>query len=256
MQAASKQHPREPATEALLCPRFLRRLAFAIAVLAGATIALSIGGRMLGERIALAGHSESSEIQEILIGEDHLRLPANVIRFDEQRRNGQTDRLDLYLTWPEMEGYSNRNRLRFNDVGQPESLLFLQLSQSTMSRDMSGRVQPIYTHLFAGEPEAGPAGLTLRRLRPGSGYEQEALLLGALPDGATYAVRCLIPGSDQASTGADCQRDIHIGDDLSLLYRFSSRLLPQWQAMEQSVRSYMQHALTERESPLPRTNRR
>ncbi|HVK91014.1 MAG TPA: hypothetical protein VM468_06340 [Mycoplana sp.] len=256
MQAASKHHPREPANEALLSARFLKRLTFVVAGLAGVAIALSIGGRTLGERIALAGHTESTEIHDILIGQDHLRLPANVIRFEEQRRNGRTDRVDLYLTWPEMEGYSKGNRLRFNDAGQPESLVFLQLSQSTMSRDMAGRVVPIYSHLFDGEPEAGPGGLTLRRLKESAGYAQEALLLGTMPGGGTYAVRCLLPATEQPSTGADCQRDIHIGDDLSLLYRFSSRLLPQWQAMEQTIRNYTLSALAGGENRLPRTNRR
>ena len=77
-----------------------------------------------------------------MIGQDHIRLPANTIRFEEQRRPGRTERVDLYLTWPEMNGYSNDERIRFNDATRPESLIFLNLSQSTMSRDMSGRLAP------------------------------------------------------------------------------------------------------------------
>ncbi|MBD9372479.1 hypothetical protein IB238_07585 [Rhizobium sp. ARZ01] len=252
----AKPHTQQIDDSALFSARFLRRLTIVIAALASLVITISLGGRTLGEYIALAGHTESRERYEILIGQDHVRLPANAIRFEEQRRSGPADRVDVYLTWPEMEGYSNATRLRFNDVERPESLLFLQLSQSTMSRDMSGRIEPIFSHLFEGELEAGPAGLSLRRLRQSAGYENEALLLGTMPDGRAYAVRCILPAPGQMSTSADCQRDIHIGDDLSLLYRFSNRLLPQWQAIEEAIWDFAQTAVAENRDHLSGKSRR
>ena len=223
----------------LISNRFLIRLTVFIATLAVVTIAISAAGRVLGERIALAGHTESAEPVDLVIGQDRIRLEANTIRFEEQRESGSANRVDLYLTWPEMEGYADGRRARFNDVTRPESLVFLQLSQSTMSRDMSGRLDPIYRHLFEGAPIPAAGGLALHRLKENSGYGDEVFLTGRMPDGATYAVRCMVPASDELSTGADCQRDIHIGRDLSVLYRFSSRLLPQWQAMESAVRTHV-----------------
>jgi hypothetical protein len=53
----------------------------------------------------------------------------------------------------------------------------------------------------------------------------------------------MMPTDETRSTSADCQRDIHIGSDLSVLYRFSSRLLPQWQGMEARVRDYLGQSL-------------
>ena len=200
---------------------------------------------MLGERIALAGHTESVEPVDLIVGQDQVRLEANTIRFEEQRQSGRVDRVDLYLTWPELEGYADRRRKRVNDVAHPESLVFLQLSQSTMSRDMSGRLAPIYRHLFEGAPQGWSHGLTLHRLKENSGYGDEVFLTGTMPDGSAYAVRCLLPATEGQSTGADCQRDIHVGTDLSLLYRFSSRLLPQWQAMEGAVRAHVEHRLVD-----------
>ena len=229
----------------LLSNRFLTRLTVGVAVLASLTVAISVGGRLLGERIALAGHTENMEPVDIIIGQDQIRLPANTIRFDDQRATGRAERMDLYLTWPEMNGYSNAERARFNDATRPEGLIFLNLSQSTMSKDMSGRLEPIYSHLFDDRPEPGPAGLTLQRLKANSGYGEEVFFTGILPDGADYAVRCMMPADDAQSTSADCQRDIHIGRDLSVLYRFSSRLLPQWQAMEARVRDYLGRSLVE-----------
>ncbi|MCF3639776.1 hypothetical protein LXM94_07310 [Rhizobium sp. TRM95111] len=227
----------------LFSPRLLTRLTAGIALLCALTLTVSVAGRWAGERLALSGHTEDTTPVDILIGEDHLRFPANVIRFDEQRVTGQAERVDLYLLWPEMEGYSNGNRLRFNDVSHPESLIFLQLSQSTMSKDMSGRLAPIYERLFEDAGQAGPAGLTLRRLRDQSGYGNEVFLTAPLNAGSDYAVRCMLPQNDTLSTSADCQRDIHLGEDLSVLYRFSSRLLPQWRAMETAVRAYVEGRL-------------
>lgn len=240
----------------LLSNRLLTRLTIGVAVLAGLTVGISIAGRMLGERIALAGHTENSAPVDVVIGQDQIRLPANVIRFEEQRHTGLAERVDLYLTWPEMQGYSNPERSRFNDANRPESLVFLSLSQSTMSKDMSGRLEPIYSHLFDGQTELGPAALTLRHLKDNSGYGNEVFFTGTLPDGADYAVRCMMPADDTSSTSADCQRDIHIGSDLSVLYRFSSRLLPQWQAMEARVRDYLGQSLIRNGRPLAINNSR
>lgn len=227
----------------LFSNRLMTRLTVGVAVLAGLTIAISLAGRMLGERIALAGHTESVEPVDVVIGEDQLRLPANTIRFEEQRRTGRAERVDLYLTWPEMAGYTKAERSRFNDSSRPEQLIFLTLSQSTMSRDMSGRLAPIYSHLFDGRTEEGPAGLTLRNLKDASGYGGEVFFTAKTGDGSDYAVRCMMPTDETRSTSADCQRDIHIGSDLSVLYRFSSRLLPQWQGMEARVRDYLGQSL-------------
>lgn len=229
----------------LISNRFLTRLTIGVAMLACLTVAISVGGRMLGERIALAGHTESADPIDIVIGQDQIRLPANTIRFEEQRHTGRAEHVDLYLTWPEMDGYSDAERFRFNDANRPEGLIFLNLSQSTMSRDMSGRLEPIYSHLFDDRPEPGPDGLTLQPLKENSGYGDEVFFTGILPDGSDYAVRCMMPESESQSTGADCQRDIHIGRDLSVLYRFSSRLLPQWRAMEARVRAYVGRSFVE-----------
>lgn len=235
----------------LISNRLLSRLTIGVAVLAGLTVAISLTGRMLGERIALAGHTENAEPVDIVIGQDQIRLPENVIRFEEQRRTGRAERVDLYLTWPEMNGYTNAERARFNDANRPESLIFLNLSQSTMSKDMSGRIGPIYSHLFDDRPEPGPSGLTLRRLKENSGYGDEIFFTGILPDGSDYAVRCMMPADESPSTSADCQRDVHMGRDLSVLYRFSSRLLPQWQAMEARVRDHIGQSFVQNGRPSP-----
>ncbi|MCQ1836736.1 hypothetical protein [Neorhizobium galegae] len=227
----------------LLSNRFVYRLTVVIAVLALLTAAISISGHWFGQRIALAGHTDSIEEFLIRIGQDNLKLPANTIRFRDQRRAGIAERVDLYLTWPELEGYSAGARSRFDDVAQSSSLIFLQLSQSTMSRDMSGRLEPIYSKLFNGEPQQAAFGLTFHRLRADSGYGSEIVLTGRVAGAPDYVVRCVLPAAGEKATGGDCQRDIHIGQDLTLLYRFSSALLKDWQHIDAAVRLFVENRL-------------
>src|SRR5690606_18487550 len=79
-------------------------LLLAISVLILLTIAVNIGGRLLGPLIARGGHSDSTQAYEIIIGNNVLSIPANMIRFPNQRRDGVAERLDLYARWPGLTG--------------------------------------------------------------------------------------------------------------------------------------------------------
>ncbi|AYD01318.1 hypothetical protein [Neorhizobium sp. NCHU2750] len=223
----------------LISERFLLRVTLVTILLVAATLAIAIGGRWLGQRMALGGHTESAQVFPVTIGEDTLGLAANTIRFEEQRHAGTTERVDLYLTWPGMEGYSHALRDSFDNLDRPDLLLFLQISQSTMSKDMSGRLQPIYQQLFDGAPEPYDYGLTLHHLRDSSGYGQEVLLTAPHPGEPDYVVRCLLPATGEKPTSGDCQRDIHVGRDLTVLYRFSSSLLKDWNHIDAAVSGFV-----------------
>jgi len=165
------------------------------------------------------------------------------------RDSGAHERADLYLTWPDLAGYRDSNRALFDDPKNAVGLIFVQLSQSTMSQDMSGRFEPIYTRLIEGEPTPLKHGLLLHRLRADSGYGKEVILTGRRDGESVYVVRCLLPQTPQETTGSDCQRDIHVGQDLSLFYRFSANLLPQWQALDAAVTRYVEKRLVKDENP-------
>ncbi len=215
----------------------------AIAFLAILTLAIFLAGSRYGALLALGGHTESTENFAITIGQDTALLPANAIRFARQRASGPAERVDLYLTWPEMAGYSASNRLQFDDISVAPSLLFLQLSQSTMSRDMSGRLEPIYSHLYSGAPQPGPHGLSLHRFRQDAGYTGEVLLTAPRRGNTDYVVRCILPETAGKASSSDCQRDIHIGRDLTVLYRFSSTMLADWERIDAAVQSYIEARL-------------
>lgn len=219
----------------LLSNAFLLKVTAFIGVLAVLTAGLTIAGKMYGDQLALDGHTLSTDVFDITIGQDRLSLPANMIRFENQRRSGTARVVNIYLSWPEMDGYTSASAGRFSDPNGTRDLIFIELTQSVMSRDMSGRLEPIYKNLYKGEPEPGPAGLSLHHLTEKSGFGSEVLLTGKAGTGSDYVVRCILPKAAAEATSADCQRDIHIGRDLTLLYRFSSELLPQWEAIDSRI---------------------
>lgn len=222
---------------------FVYRLTAAVAVLAVLTVGITIGGRSLGQRISLAGHTDSTREFTVTVGDDSVRLAANTIRFPSERADGAAERVDLYLTWPQIQGYSEADRLRFNDISQSSTLIFMQLTQSTMSRDMSGRMDPIYSHLIEGAPFAGPHGLTAHRLRADAGYGGEVLLTAPRTGKPDFVVRCLLPTASDKATSGDCQRDIKVGKDLSVLYRFSSTLLGDWDHIDAAIQTFVENRL-------------
>jgi hypothetical protein len=230
----------------LLSSGFVWKVTAVVAVLCVVTAAIAMTGRMLGSSIALAGNTTDQTRYEIVIGNDVLSLPANVIRFENQRASGVQDAVDAYFAWPGMTGYTEANRAVFRQIDSANGLIFMRIAQATMSRDMSGRFTPIYRRLTDGPPVAGPNGLVSIRLKPGAGYANELMYMENSPKAHPYAVRCLV---EDAGAGPDfttrtgCQRDISIGEDLSVTYRFSIELLPHWREIEHDVRTRLEAAL-------------
>lgn len=222
----------------LVSAGLVRKVVIGALAFATLTVGLSVAGKWYGRRIAVGEYSASTTPLSITIGPDRLSLPENAIRFPDQRFSGKQEQVNLALQWPEMRGYETADASRFFDISNAASLIFIQMSQSIMTRDMSGRVAPIYTRLFDGKPETGPAGLTLHHFRAGSGYGDEVLLTDPFGGAEPYAVRCVLPATPSQSTGADCQRDILAGSDLSVQYRFSANLLKDWKALDAAVRTY------------------
>lgn len=236
-----------PERKPLVSRLFLVKLGLFSLVLAGVAAAANVAVGWYGRSAATGGHSASTDTFDVGIGQDRLKLTANTIRFESQRKNGKADRIDLYLTWPQMAGYSEENRLLFEDLAETGKIIFVQISQSTMSRDMSGRFDAIYSHLVTGAPQEIKFGLKLHRFKPDAGYGNEVLLTAKRQDGDEsaddYVVRCLMPTPERPSTNGDCQRDVRLGRDLTVLYRFPVALLSQWNALDQAVTQYLKQRI-------------
>ncbi|PYE89671.1 hypothetical protein [Phyllobacterium leguminum] len=210
------------------------------------SIIINIGGRYLGPIIAMGGHTDNTAIREIVIGNDVLAIPSNMIRFAAQRRDGVATRVDLYLKWPEMSGYSAKTRHDFNFTTMKRQILFLSIEGRTMSRDMSGRYLPIYSALIEQQGKPGPAGLTIHGFRPTSGYTDEELVVSPMEgDAPGFVARCLTTNAAK-EIAAPCERDIQFGNGLQLFYRFPRDLLGQWQTLDESVRAFAAGHLVDR----------
>ena len=68
--------------------KFFHRIFIGFAILATLSFAINLLGRELGSRIALGGHTEDMTMHEVIIANDVIEVPANMIRYPEQRRDG------------------------------------------------------------------------------------------------------------------------------------------------------------------------
>lgn len=219
--------------------RFMLRVFYVFAALALLSVAISIGGKLLGRSIAAVGHTEDRTVHEIVIGNNVVAVPANMIRFEKARRPGELPRLDLYMKWPQMTGYTNADRDEFNNRDDRRSIVFLTLEERSMSRDMSGRLEPIYRRLIELPGAPGPAaGLRTYAFSEESGYLAESLIVGPRVGQDAFVARCLT-GRAAAESLAGCERDVHVGDQLSLTYRFPEAMLQNWRALDAAVLAKM-----------------
>ena len=69
-----------------------------------------------------------------------------------------------------------------------------------------------------------------------SGYVDEVLMVGERPGQEPFVARCLGAAS-AAESLAPCQRDLHVGRELSLSYRFPKELLGDWQKLDAAIRA-------------------
>ena len=214
---------------------FALRLFYVFALLALASAAIAMAGKWAGQSIAMGGHTDSRTVREIVIGDDVVNAPDNMIRFEKARRDGAAARLDLYVRWPQMDGYSAGASDAFNHVGGERSILFVSFEPRMMSRDMSHRFAPIYSNLIEPESRPGPAGLRIHRFTEASGYVDEVLAVAEEAGAEPFVMRCLAGAAARESL-APCERDIHIGKDLSLSYRMPPELAGEWRAVEAGVR--------------------
>ena len=81
----------------------------------------------------------------------------------------------------------------------------------------------------------GPAGLTVHRFSEKSGYVDEVLVVAEAEGGRPFVMRCLAGAAARESL-APCERDIHVGDGLNLVYRMPAGLAGQWHEVEAKVR--------------------
>jgi hypothetical protein len=81
----------------------------------------------------------------------------------------------------------------------------------------------------------GPVGVTLYGFSEKSGYLNEVLAVAEQKGAEPFVARCL-SGPSAAESLAPCERDIHLGDNLSLSYRFPREFLGSWRDLDAAIR--------------------
>lgn len=221
---------------------FMMKIFYVFVALALLSICISYAGKTFGSAIALAGHTDDRTIQGVVIDGEMIAVPANMIRFASDRRSGEARRLDLYLSWPRLEGYSEDERALFNHAGEDHRIVFASFEPRSMPLDMSSRLTPIYRLLIEEPGEPAEAGLVAHRFIAASGYGDEMLIVDPTRFAAPFAARCLT-GAEADTALAPCERDIDVGANLSLRYRFPRALLDDWKALDAGMRAFAAKAL-------------
>ncbi len=211
--------------------RLVLGVTFGLALLAG--IIFLVAG-YAGAELARAGHTINTKLRTISIGSDTITIPGNMIRYSSQRRATRSKRLDIYLHWPGMNGYSEELKSEFNNNRDNHNIVFVTLAPRFSTFDMSARINPIYRKFFTGENADIGNGLIAWQLDSGAGFIDERLVVQK-DSPYPFAARCVSPGD--TGTKPYCIRDIHIGKELSLTYRFHEKLLPQWLSLDRSIRN-------------------
>lgn len=211
----------------------LKKILITAVTLLIAALAMFASAHFFGDNLSRAGHSSSTAQLEIVIGDEYLKVPANKVRFYNQRNSGAHKKLDLYIHWPSLSGYKDSLSADFNNSTENKNLVFVSIEPRNMSYDMSGRVAPIYTQFFEGQAEPTNTGLVKQALSAKGGFIDEDLYYAASSP-YPFATRCV---REVASTTPFCIRDIHIGKNLMLTYRFHQKYLGDWIEMEQSIRA-------------------
>lgn len=187
-----------------------------------------------GDVVSKAGHTTDQSTKIFSIKNNFIEVPLNMVRFGHQRNSGSLDRIDLYAHWPNLEGYSEANAADFDSLEDNAPLIFISLEPQNMSREMSGRIDTIYSKFFAGPPIDAGNGLVRRAFSADSAYFSEDLYY-EIDNPSPYAARCIRENDKVAASF--CMRDIHVGNGLTLTYRFHASLLPKWRALEKSIRA-------------------
>ncbi len=165
-----------------------------------------------------------------------LMIPANMIRYEGQRRGEPLGRVDLMVHWPTMTGYSVERRADFADDGDTPPFFALTIQQRQAATDSAGRLSSVYQHFFTDRRVEAPAGLVGRELSEDSGLAGEEVFFEA---GSTspFTVHCM--RDDGSGFPTNCMSEFHAGETLSVQLRFRKGLLPHWREITRQTRALL-----------------
>ncbi|WP_421723401.1 hypothetical protein [Bauldia sp.] len=185
------------------------------------------------DRVALRGLKDKTTPVRVVVADEPLVIPANMIRHRNARRGGALDKIDLLLHWPSLDGFTTERAAAFKDSSSGAPLIYATLEPRVNDIDSDRRLSTIYARFFDGPAFIGPASLIGRRLNPTSRYADE-IVYHAPYGTAPFVTRCLAEATEEIP--ATCIRDINIGYGLVVRYRFNEALLANWRTMDDRLK--------------------
>ena len=189
--------------------------------------------RFIGEELAGDGGPSGDGVHQFVIGNEVLAVPTNILRFASEKRTKTGERLELRLRWTGLDGAGeNVSEMQESPEVDP-ALIFVVIEPRRMSLDMSGRVEPVYSKFLHGAETPAGNGLVKRALSDKAGFLDEDLYYEA-DNPYPFAARCI--RAETRSATPFCLRDIHVGTDLTVTYRFHLSLIGQWMRLDEAIR--------------------
>ena len=185
------------------------------------------------ESAVLSGFTADTTPVELVMAGEPLAIPANMIRSARTRRGGDTERVELAVHWPSLGGFSEDLAEVFRGESGSSPVIYLSISAREMAADSTGRLADVYARFFVGPASPGPNGLVGRQLSDESGYGGEIIYFTPA-EAYPFVARCI--ADPEAGVPATCLRDINVGGNLMLLYRFDRSLLAEWAELDAGMR--------------------
>lgn len=182
----------------------------------------------------------------ILIGDVTLSVPANYTRFPRDRRNGQRETLDLYASWPRMDGYAPARRQDFVENEPDSRRIDILVAVKKTPFTERQRLDILYLPQTI-EPAGTPHEHNLTRYTfrqgsadtPASGYSDKEMFTGFLGNGEKVVLFCY-PEVDNDAVSPDCYREFDFTDQVSVKYYFKRPYLAEWTRIDQGVKSLLE----------------
>jgi len=201
--------------------------------------ALATGGGIVWQiarlnGLARAGLATGATPVAVQIGGETLTVPANRLRFADQRRAGTYARVELELKWPEWRALEPDDPA-LKTTARDGQLVFVTIEPRDTDLDTADRIATIYQKfLMPADAASGtsPEGLIRQSFVAGTAYEGEMLYFepGSVHP---FAARCFPP--DKGEAPLSCLRDVRLGQHLLATVRFPVKALDQWRALRDRI---------------------
>lgn len=184
----------------------------------------------------LGGFSSDTTSTNIKVADAHLFVPRNMIRFKDQRESPALSKLDLFVQWPSMKGFTKEDAATFQNINGANELIFITLEVGEPLDSAQQKLDGLYSRFFSKSPWRGPGGLMGNELDSSSGYLSEDILY-AKQDDTLFLTRCLQDGKRTTDNLLPtCIYEFTFEDGVNIYVRFHRSHLAEWRVLDERVK--------------------